>query len=344
MTAQLFHRKFIGLTALLVLALLALSACQAAEIPATGGTEAVPMITDLAETVPAAIEEMATEPPAAEEVPTEPPVMEATATTAPSATEAEAAAEGEAELSVASDPELGEFLVGNNGMTLYMYTQDEPNTVNCEGDCLVNWPPLITQGNPVLGEGVDPALVGTAELPDGQLIVTYNSMPLYYWINDAAPGDTTGQGVGEVWYVVSPEGEVIGMEAPAGMGETPEAAVEGEAELSVASNPQLGEFLVGNNGMTLYIYTRDEPNKVNCEGDCLVNWPPLITQGSPVLGEGVDPALVGTAELPDGQLIVTYNSMPLYYWINDAAPGDTTGQGVGGVWYVISPQGEVIGQ
>lgn len=233
MTAQLFHRKSIWLTALLVLAVLALSACQGAEIPATGGTEAVPLITDLAQTVPAAIEELTAEPPAAEEMPTEPPVMEATATTAPeptvtmlpeatsttapTATEAQAAAEtapaaavGEAELSVASDPELGEFLVGSGGMTVYMYTRDEPNTVNCEGDCLVNWPPLITQGDPVLGEGVDPALVGTAELPDGQMIVTYNSMPLYYWINDAAPGDTTGQGVGGVWYVVSPQGEVIG--------------------------------------------------------------------------------------------------------------------------------------
>ena len=308
-------RKPFWLISLLVLVALILSACQpAAEIPATGAT--------------------ATSAPA--------PTTAPSATTAPTAT-AEAAAMEEAELSVATDPELGEILVGNNGMTLYMFTNDEPNKVNCAGDCLVKWPPLITQGEPVLGEGVDPALVGTADMPDGSKIVTYNEMPLYYWVNDMKPGDTTGQGVGEVWYVVSPEGEVIGMEAAVTPTESAAMPAAGESELSVATDPELGEILVGNNGMTLYMFTKDEPNKVNCAGDCLVKWPPLLTNGSTVLGEGVDEALVGTADLPDGSNIVTYNEMPLYYWVNDKAPGDTTGQGVGEVWYVVSPEGEVIG-
>jgi len=273
-----------------------------------------------------------------------------TATTALSPT-AEPVAEEveEAELSVASDPDLGEFLVGNNDMTLYMFTNDEPNTVNCAGDCLVQWPPLITQGEPVLGEGVDPNLIGTAELPDGQMIVTYNEMPLYYWINDREPGDTTGQAVGDVWWVVSPEGEIIGMDSEmgedaAGDEAMDEAAMTDDAELNVATDPELGEYLVGKDEMTLYMFSNDEPNTVNCAGDCLDNWPPLITQGEPVLGEGVDPDLVGTAELPDGQMIVTYNEMPLYYWVNDTQAGDTTGQGVGSVWWLVSPEGEVIGQ
>ena len=69
---------------------------------------------------------------------------------------------------------------------------------------------LLTQGNPVLGEGVDPTLVGTAILPDGSLIVTYNLMPLYYFIDDLAPGDVTGQNVNQVWFVVSPDGTPVG--------------------------------------------------------------------------------------------------------------------------------------
>jgi predicted lipoprotein with Yx(FWY)xxD motif len=190
------------------------------------------------------------------------------------------------------------------------------------------------------GPGVDPALVGTTPLPDGRMIVTYNEMPLYYWINDTQAGDTTGQGVGDVWYVVSPQGEVIGADGPAA---TQGSAVsEDEAEIEVATDPQLGEILVGKDGMTLYIFTSDTPNTVNCVDNCLVNWPPLVTEGDPQLGEGVDEDLIGTAELPDGRQVVTYNEMPLYYWANDAEPGDTTGQGVGGVWYVISPEGEVI--
>jgi predicted lipoprotein with Yx(FWY)xxD motif len=315
------------LISLLVLTALILAACGPAEIPETGDFPTQDPALDLPTDVPLQ-DATATMP------------VEATATTQVETATPEAAAAGEeAQLNVATDPELGVILVGNDGMTLYMFTVDEPNTVNCSGDCLVQWPPLVTQGNPVLGTGVDPSLVGTAPLPDGRMIVTYNEMPLYYWINDTQPGDTTGQGVGDVWYVVSPQGEPIGADGPAAK---QGAVSEDEAEIEIATDPQLGEILVGKDGMTLYIFTNDAPNTVNCVDNCLVNWPPLVTEGNPQLGEGIDEDLIGTAELPDGRQVVTYNEMPLYYWANDAEPGDTTGQGVGGVWYVISPEGEVI--
>ena len=112
--------------------------------------------------------------------------------------------------------------------------------------------------------------------------------------------------------------------------------------IQVATDPTLGKILVDGKGMTLYMYTKDEPNKSNCSGDCLVNWPPLLAVDNPGLGDGVDAAMLGTADLADGSKIVTYNKMPLYYWKNDTEPGQTTGQDVGGVWYVVSPAGEVI--
>jgi len=129
--------------------------------------------------------------------------------TAPQA--APAAASSEAVINIATDPKLGKILVGNNGMTLYMYTKDAPNQSNCSAGCLKAWPPLLTQGSPTLGAGVDPSLVGTATMADGSKIVTYNKMPLYYWQKDSKAGDTTGQNVGKVWYVVSPDGKVVGM-------------------------------------------------------------------------------------------------------------------------------------
>lgn len=210
MKIQFVRRKPFGLLSVFLIAALLLAACQSAELPPAGGT-AAPSTTE----APAALPETGATPTSsvAEPAVTEPAVTEPAATE-PVTTQAATAAE-EAEISVATDPELGEILVGNGGMTLYMYTIDGPDQVNCSGDCLVNWPPLVTQGNPVLGEGVDPALVGTAELPDGSLIVTYNQMPLYFWINDLKPGDVTGQDVGGVWYVVSPAGEVIGAQQPA---------------------------------------------------------------------------------------------------------------------------------
>ncbi len=239
----------------------------------------------------------------------------------------------EAEINVVDDPTLGKILVGANGMTLYMFTKDTADTSNCNADCLAKWPPLLTAGSPKLGAGVDDSLVGTADLADGKKIVTYNHMPLYYWVNDKKAGDTTGQGVGSVWYVVSPDGKAVGMEA----------SMEDEAEIEVADNPTLGKILVGHNGMTLYIFTKDTADTSNCDAACLAKWPPLITAGSPKLGDGVDASMVGTATLADGRKIVTYNHMPLYYWVNDKAAGDTTGQGVGSVWYVIGPDGKVVG-
>ena len=205
---------------------------------------------------------------------TAPTMVPATPTTAATATPA---APAEATINVATDPKLGKILVDGKGMTLYMYTKDAPDVTNCTGGCLTAWPPLLTSGSPKLGDGVDKALVGSAKMADGKMIVTYNKMPLYYYAKDTKAGDVVGQNVGGVWYVVSPEGKVIGF----------------EATLKVATDPKLGKILVDARGMTLYMYTKDEADKVNCAGGCLTAWPPLLTQGTPTLGEGVDKALVG---------------------------------------------------
>lgn len=331
-----------GLMAVLLVCTVVLAACAPAAAPTS------PPAVDTA--VPAAT----TAVPLETTAPVETEAPAATTEPAAEATEDIATPAGtgltEATINVVDDPNFGEILVDGDGMTLYIFTKDEPNKSNCEGECLEKWPPLLTQGNPTLGEGVDPALVGSAEMPDGSMIVTYNEMPLYYWYEDFKPGDVAGQAVGDVWWVINPAGEVI-EDAPPGEetapadatpAETQDAAAAGEATINVANDPNFGEILVDGQGMTLYIFTRDVPDKSNCEGECLEKWPPLLTQGSPTLGEGVDPALVGSAEMPDGSLIVTYNHMPLYYWYEDAQPGDVAGQGVGEVWWVIAPDGTVI--
>ncbi len=249
----------------------------------------------------------------------------------------------EASIDIATDPKLGKILVGNNGMTLYMFTKDTADTSNCNADCLKKWPVLITQGSPQLGEGVDPSMVGSVTLADGSKIVTYNHMPLYFWYKDLKAGDATGQGVGDVWYVLGPDGKAVGMEAAGAATGTPAAGAATEATINVASDPTLGQILVGNNGMTLYMFTKDTPDTSNCSGKCITSWPPLLTQGSPVLGPGVDASLVGSAALPDGTKIVTYNHMPLYYFAKDTKAGDVLGQNVGSVWFVLGPDGKPVG-
>jgi predicted lipoprotein with Yx(FWY)xxD motif len=94
--------------------------------------------------------------------------------------------------------------------------------------------------------------------------------------------------------------------------------------------------------MTLYLFTKDSPNTTVCYDKCATAWPPLLTTGDPVAGEGVDAALFGTTTRTDGTIQVTYNGWPLYYYEKDKAPGDVTGQDVGGVWYVVSAKGEQV--
>jgi len=113
---------------------------------------------------------------------------------------------GDMVVSLSSSEELGAFLVDADGMTLYLFTKDDDDITNFYDQCAENWPPLmLADGQSLLAsEGVIGEL-GTTERNDGGTQVTYNGMPLYYWIKDAAPGDTTGHGVGSVWAVVGPE-------------------------------------------------------------------------------------------------------------------------------------------
>jgi predicted lipoprotein with Yx(FWY)xxD motif len=113
----------------------------------------------------------------------------------------------------------------------------------------------------------------------------------------------------------------------------------GPATVNVSQNATLGSFLVDSKGMTLYLYTTDTPNTSNCYGPCATAWPPLLTNGAPIAGSGVTGSLLGTTTRTDGTTQVTYNSWPLYYFQTDKVAGDTSGENVQGVWFVITPAG-----
>ena len=263
--------------------------------------------------------------------PTSAPVIPVTG---PTSTPAAAPASGPAAVDVSQDSKLGSILVDSKGMTLYMYTKDTANTSSCYSSCATAWPPLLTTGAPTAGTGVDASLLGTTTRTDGSTQVTYNGLPLYYWIKDKAAGDTTGQGVQNVWYVVDPSGKPV-TSAPAASG----AAASSGAMVNVGQDTKLGSFLVDSKGMTLYLYTKDTPNTSNCYGGCATYWPPLLTTGAPAAGSGVTASMLGTTKRTDGTTQVTYNGWPLYYYIGDKAAGDTTGENVQNVWFVITPDG-----
>ena len=196
------YSKFLGVMLVLILTL---AACAPAATPAT---------------LPA------TEEPATE-MPSEPPPTEAPATEAPVAETATGEAPAEtatgsvpvtraATVEVSESADFGQILVNGEGMSLYLFMADTQNggTSTCGDDdgCATEWPPLVTDGDPVADEGVDETLLGTITRDDGSTQVTYNGWPLYLFAEDAAPGDTNGQGIDEfggLWFLVSPEGEAI---------------------------------------------------------------------------------------------------------------------------------------
>jgi predicted lipoprotein with Yx(FWY)xxD motif len=110
-------------------------------------------------------------------------------------------------LSVAHDATLGDYLVAENGMTVYMYANDETGVSNCSGTCAANWPPYapkVANEPLVTSAGITGQLTAITRADTGSMQLTYNGKPLYFWKNDTKPGDTTGQGVGGVWFVVAP--------------------------------------------------------------------------------------------------------------------------------------------
>jgi predicted lipoprotein with Yx(FWY)xxD motif len=225
-------------------------------------------------------------------------------------------------VSLGSTEALGQFLVGENGMTLYSFTPDPLDETVCYDDCAEAWPPLLVDNADELtvAEGI-PGEFGTIKRKDDTLQVTYNGIPLYYWFRDEKAGDTTGQFVGNIWWVVPP------------------------ATVYNQRVAKLGSVLVGPTGMTLYKFDKDTANTSNCYDKCAENWPPLTVESADALiGTPNIPGEFGTTERKDGKLQATYNGMPLYYWKDDKKRGDTLGEAVGDIWWTVVPGTVALGK
>jgi predicted lipoprotein with Yx(FWY)xxD motif len=227
--------------------------------------------------------------------------------------------------------DLGNVLIDGRGRTLYLYTPDKKNTSTCYGECAKFWPPLLATGKAKAkaAHGVEASLLGTTKRKDGKLQVTYAGHPLYFFAEDAAPGDVFGQGLQDIWYAVGASGARVTTAAPAN---TIQLAQTG-----------LGSVLTDAKGMTVYMFTPDTSGTSTCYGQCAVTWPPLTVSGKLHAGPGLQSKLLGTTQRTDGTTQVTYNGHPLYFYARDTKAGDTNGQGVGTRWWVLSGAGAPIG-
>ena len=101
---------------------------------------------------------------------------------------------------------------------------------------------------------------------------------------------------------------------------------------------KIGKVLADARGDTLYWYSKDMRNGPStCTGGCLSAWP--VVAGKPVAAMGIAFAgRLGQVTDAGGTVQATYNGYPIYTYSGDMAPGETAGNGVGGVWHVISGQ------
>ena len=107
--------------------------------------------------------------------------------------------------------------------------------------------------------------------------------------------------------------------------------------VNVSSNSTVGKYLTNSSGFTLYLYTVDTPNsgKSSCYGGCATYWP-VFYMANLTLPSGLNASNFGVITRTDGTKQTTYKGWPLYYYIKDKIPGQITGQGTGGTWYVIT--------
>ena len=133
--------------------------------------------------------------------PSEAPASEAPASEAPAAA---------VELKLA-ESDLGQIITDGAGKTLYGFTPDEAGTPTCYDGCAEAWPPVLADDASAVtvASGLDASKLSTVDRTDGGKQLKYGTWTLYYFANDAAAGDTKGQGLNDVWYVIGADGELI---------------------------------------------------------------------------------------------------------------------------------------
>ncbi|WP_433677790.1 hypothetical protein [Nocardia sp. CA-119907] len=142
--------------------------------------------------------------------------------------------------------------------------------------------------------------------------------------------------VGQAPAVAKTQGwlKIYGGAAPAGTARA--------VQLQVTADPSVGQRVSDGSGRSLYRFDKDtaNPSVSNCSGQCAVTWPPLtVARDQALYASGIDPQLVGFIERADGTCQITIGGWPVYYFSKDTKPGDLLGQGVGGTWFAVAPNG-----
>lgn len=266
------------------------------------------------------------------------------------ATSGAAAVPARAEVSVLSTNAYGSVLVVGNGalkgFPLYAFSGDEGGRIRCgtsfatgydlgpitsipltctgpESDLLRgvksdDWPAFTSVGRPLAGPGINSRLLSSVDRAGIGDQVTYNGHPLYLFDPISKPFLPQGEGYIETtkplapwhgyWFLVSASGNFAPARDTLGEGVLP----NGSKVLSVVLDANVSPLKV-----TLYTFSDQHARVIACDTTCSTLWIPLVTNGTPLAGRGVNPRLVGTRRLRDGAEQATYSGRPLFLYANE---------------------------
>jgi predicted lipoprotein with Yx(FWY)xxD motif len=142
------------------------------------------------------------------------------------------------------------------------------------------------------------------------------------------------------------KGDTASNAAPDAASKASKPVIRKWVQLTASSAGQLNPVVVNGAKFVLYRFDKDtaSPSKSNCTDECAVTWPPLLVARSGIVNlVGVKKSAVGFIPR-DGGFQVTLGGWPLYLFSKDTKPGDTNGQGVGGTWFGVTPDGQRAGQ
>ena len=245
-----------------------------------------------------------------------------------------------------ADSPLGKILISTSGTTLYGFANDVAAKSTCYGACANAWPPVIVDDSWAVGPGLDSGVFSTITRDDGTQQLVAGKFPLYEYAGDAAPGDINGQGSGDVWFFVGTNAKFITAKPteqtakPTEQPAKPVPAPAVSATVKLADSP-LGKIMVDAEGRTLYAFTKDANGSPTCTDACAKAWPASSLTGQPIAGSGIAAPLRSITG-PTGGAMIVAGKWPLYRFAGDAAPGDTNGQGSGGVWFAVAADGTLI--
>jgi len=209
---------------------------------------------------------------------------------------------------------VGEVYTDASGKSLYTFSKDPVGKSVCTDQCEKLWPPVLVTAQSSKHFGTQ---AGFSQITreDGNKQWALNGKPLYRWLKDSQKGEITGAGIKGVWPLARADDVTIRL-----------------------FNDGKQRYLVDSHNKTLYTFDKDKPNQSVCYDDCASKWPPALVD-TEITQKGIANLKLtggfGVTQRNDDSYQWTYHNKPLYRWIKDQKPGDTSGNGVKQVWHIV---------